>query len=79
MGDSEDAEITGVGPNTNVLVVSDTSDGGRTERHEPVEQEGELAAVLLAKDQYIVPDIVPTVEDCDYAYFERVLLANLKV
>lgn len=28
MGDSEDAEITGVGPNTNVLVVSDTSDGG---------------------------------------------------
>lgn len=79
MGDSEDAEITGVGPNTNVLVVSDTSDGGRTGRHEPVEQEGELAAVLLAKDQYIVPDIVPTVEDCDYAYFERVLLANLKV
>nr|VDC59945.1 unnamed protein product [Brassica rapa] len=79
VGDSEDAVITGVGPNTNVLVVSDTSDGGRTGRHEPVEQEGELAAVLLAKDQYIVPDIVPTVEDCDYAYFERVLLANLKV
>ncbi|CAN7120352.1 unnamed protein product [Brassica rapa subsp. narinosa] len=28
VGDSEDAEIIGVGPNTNVLVVSDTSDGG---------------------------------------------------
>ncbi|CAN6833337.1 unnamed protein product [Brassica oleracea] len=27
-GDSEDAEITGVGPNTTVLDVSDTSDGG---------------------------------------------------
>ncbi|CAN7126738.1 unnamed protein product [Brassica rapa subsp. narinosa] len=79
VGDSEDAEITGVGPKTVVLDVSDTSDGGRAARHEPVEQEGELAAVLLAKDQYITPGIVPTAEDCDYAYFERVLLANLKV
>ncbi|CAN7018235.1 unnamed protein product [Brassica oleracea var. botrytis] len=78
-GDSEDAEITGVGPNTTVLDVSDTSDGGQTARYEPVEQEGELAAVLLAKDQYITPDIVPTAEDCDYAYFERVLVADLKV
>ena len=79
MGYSEDAEITGVGPNTTILDVSDTSDGGRTARHEPVQQEGEMAAVLLAKDQYIRPDTVPTAEDCDYAYFERVLVADLKV
>uniref|UniRef100_A0A0D3BUW8 Ubiquitin-like protease family profile domain-containing protein n=1 Tax=Brassica oleracea var. oleracea TaxID=109376 RepID=A0A0D3BUW8_BRAOL len=79
VGYSEDAEITGVGPNTTILDVSDTSDGGRTARHEPVQQEGEMAAVLLAKDQYITPDIVPTAEDCDYAYFERVLVADLKV
>ena len=67
MGDSEDAEITGVGPKTAVLDASDTSDGGQTTRHEPVEHEGELAAVLLAKDQYIRPAIVPTAD------------ANLKV
>ncbi|KAF3553756.1 hypothetical protein F2Q69_00016823 [Brassica cretica] len=79
VGYSEDAEITGVGPNTTILDVSDTSDGGRTARYEPVQQEGEMAAVLLAKDQYIRPDIVPTAEDCDYAYFERVLVADLKV
>ena len=79
MGYSEDAEITGVGPNTTILDVSDTSDGGRTARHEPVQQEGEMAAVLLAKDQYTRPDTVPTAEDCDYAYFERVLVADLKV
>ncbi|KAF3554419.1 hypothetical protein F2Q69_00011085 [Brassica cretica] len=79
VGDLEDAEITGVGPKAAVLDVSDTSDGGRTTRHEPVEQEGELAAVLLGKVQYITPAIVPMAEDCDYAYFERVLLANLKV
>ncbi|WZZ49084.1 hypothetical protein YC2023_049191 [Brassica napus] len=79
VGDSEDAEITGVGPKMAVLDASDTSDGGQTTRHEPVEHEGELAAVLLAKDQYITPAIIPIAEDCDYAYFERVLLANLKV
>ncbi|CDY29761.1 BnaA01g19050D [Brassica napus] len=62
-----------------VLDVSDTSDFGVTSRHEPVEQEGELAALLLAKDQYVVPEIIPLVEDPDYAFFERVLMAHSKV
>ncbi|CAF2061225.1 unnamed protein product [Brassica oleracea] len=67
VGDSEDADITGVASKMAVLDVSDTSDEGRTARDEPIEQEGELAAVLLAKDQYIRPAIVPTAD------------ANLKV
>ncbi|WZZ59812.1 hypothetical protein YC2023_059919 [Brassica napus] len=74
-------DLTDEEPSTGktVLDVSHKSDGGVTARHEPVEQEGELAAVLLAKDQYMVPEIIPLVEDCDYAFFERVLMANLKV
>ncbi|CAN6905373.1 unnamed protein product [Brassica oleracea] len=70
----------------------ETEGGGRDENEEEdarktevdvfegsVEQEGELAALLLAKDQYIVPEIIPLVENPDYAFFERVLMANLKV
>ncbi|KAF3516626.1 hypothetical protein DY000_02062499 [Brassica cretica] len=79
VGESEGADVKVGKPKTGVLDVSDSSCGGGTVRHEPLEHEGELAAVLLDKDQYITPAIVPTDEDCDYAYFERVLLANLKV
>nr|VDC75701.1 unnamed protein product [Brassica rapa] len=70
----------------------ETEDGGRDENQEEdarktevdvldgsVEQEGELAALLLAKDQYVVPEIIPLVEDPDYAFFERVLMAHSKV
>ncbi|KAF8109298.1 hypothetical protein N665_0098s0026 [Sinapis alba] len=51
----------------------------RSERHKPVVDEEELAVVLLSKDQYQVPDIVPFYEDCDYRFFERVLLANINM
>ncbi|KAG2247079.1 hypothetical protein Bca52824_086707 [Brassica carinata] len=79
VSESKGADVKVGKPKTSVLDVSDSSCGGGTVRHEPLEHEGELAAVLLDKDQYITPAIVPTDEDCDYAYFERVLLANLKV
>ncbi|KAF2577729.1 hypothetical protein F2Q70_00012399 [Brassica cretica] len=48
-------DLTDEEPSTGktVLDVSHTSNGGVTARHEPVEHEGELAAVLLAKDQYM--------------------------
>nr|VDC90503.1 unnamed protein product [Brassica rapa] len=72
--------------------LGETEDGGRDENQEEdarktevdvldgsVEQEGELAALLLAKDQYVVPEIIPLVEDPDYAFFERVLMAHSKV
>ncbi|CAN6893764.1 unnamed protein product [Brassica oleracea] len=78
-GSGEDLTDEEARPETGVLDVSDTSDVGETVRHEPVEQEAELAAVLLAKDQYNVPEVVPLVEDCDYGMFERVLMANLKM
>ncbi|KAF8111921.1 hypothetical protein N665_0071s0060 [Sinapis alba] len=61
--------------------VLDVSDSPITtaERHRPVEQEEELAAVLLTKDQFQIPDIVPFYEDYDFPFFERVLKANINV
>ncbi|KAF8083181.1 hypothetical protein N665_0789s0001 [Sinapis alba] len=61
--------------------VLDVSDSPITtaERHRPVEQEEELAAVLLTKDQFQIPDVVPIYEDCDFPFFERVLKANIHV
>ncbi|KAJ4881784.1 ULP_PROTEASE domain-containing protein [Raphanus sativus] len=51
----------------------------RSAPHRPVAQEEELAAVLLGKDQYVVSDIVPTEEDVDYPFFEKVLEAHSEV
>lgn len=61
--------------------VVDVSDSpiARSERHKPVEQEEELAALLLAKNAYALADMVPFYEECDYPFFERVLQANRKV
>ncbi|KAF8091400.1 hypothetical protein N665_0446s0019 [Sinapis alba] len=61
-----------------VLDVSD-SPVTQSERHMPVAQEEELAAVLLARDPYIVSDIVPFYDDCDFPFFEKVLQENAAV
>ncbi|CAH8389238.1 unnamed protein product [Eruca vesicaria subsp. sativa] len=43
------------------------------EPRRPGEQEVHLAALFLTKDPYEVPEIVPSVEDCDYPAFIKVL------
>lgn len=53
-----------------VVEVSD-SPCSRTDPHRPAAQEEELAAVLLAKDQYSRSDIVPFNEDCDYPFSRK--------
>lgn len=58
---------------------SDSSPCPRSEKHEPAEAEANLASLLLAKEPFSVDQIVPAVEDIDFGYFEKVLLANPKV
>ncbi|CAN7003749.1 unnamed protein product [Brassica oleracea var. botrytis] len=58
---------------------SDSSPCPRSEKHEPAEAEANLASLLLAKEPFSVDQIVPAVEDIDFGYFEKVLLANSKV
>ncbi|CAH8361451.1 unnamed protein product [Eruca vesicaria subsp. sativa] len=79
---AEEAEDGGVEVNSPERVVyEDVSDSStpRTEVHKPVEEEEQLAAVLLAKDQIAVPEVVPMLKDSDYPFFERVLKANPEV
>ncbi|CAH8385281.1 unnamed protein product [Eruca vesicaria subsp. sativa] len=65
-------------PQMAVEEVSDSSPP-TTVTHRPGEEDEQLAALLLAKDQYSFPDIVPFYEDCDYPFFEKVLTANQSV
>ncbi|KAF8100788.1 hypothetical protein N665_0217s0015 [Sinapis alba] len=76
--DLTDEEVVKPDVESGVLDVSD-SPITTAERHRPIEQEEELAAVLLTKDQFQIPDIVPIYEDCDFPFFERVLKANIHV
>ncbi|KAL0685619.1 hypothetical protein Bca4012_052467 [Brassica carinata] len=58
---------------------SDSSPCPRSEKHEPAEAEANLASLLFTKEPFSVDQIVPAVEDIDFGYFEKVLLANPKV
>lgn len=60
-----------------VLVVSD-SPSSPAEKHKPVQEEEELASLLLAKSPLDLADMVAFYEDLDYPFFEKVLLAILK-
>ncbi|KAG2248131.1 hypothetical protein Bca52824_087759 [Brassica carinata] len=62
-----------------MVELSDSSPCPRSEKHKPVEREADLAAILLAKEQFTMDKLVPEVEDPDYAFFESVLVANPKV
>ncbi|KAF3529258.1 hypothetical protein DY000_02039018 [Brassica cretica] len=62
-----------------MVELSDSSPCPRSEKHKPVEREADLAALLLAKEQFTMDKLVPEVEDPDYAFFESVLVANPKV
>ncbi|CAH8333204.1 unnamed protein product [Eruca vesicaria subsp. sativa] len=59
--------------------LSDSSPCPRSEKHRPAESEANLASLLLAKEPFTLAQIVPSVEDADYSYFEKVLLENPKV
>ncbi|CAH8363822.1 unnamed protein product [Eruca vesicaria subsp. sativa] len=50
----------------------------KSAKHQPVPEEEELAALLLARNQYNVSDTVPMIEDPDYPFFKKVLQANKK-
>ncbi|KAF8109364.1 hypothetical protein N665_0097s0018 [Sinapis alba] len=80
-GGEEEAVGSGEEPTDEEMSVLDVSDSPVTqsERHRPVAQEEELAAVLLARDPYIVSDIVPFYDDCDFPFFEKVLKENAAV
>ncbi|KAF8113513.1 hypothetical protein N665_0049s0029 [Sinapis alba] len=72
-----DGECAGQEKKERVLDVSDSSPTSRTTRHKPHEREAELAALLLMKDLYHVPEFVPLAVDGDYPFFEEVLQSNL--
>ncbi|KAF8097014.1 hypothetical protein N665_0297s0023 [Sinapis alba] len=80
-GGEEEAVGSGEELTDEEMSVLDVSDSPVTqsERHRPVAQEEELAAVLLARDPYIVSDIVPFYDDCDFPFFEKVLKENAAV
>ncbi|CAH8320136.1 unnamed protein product [Eruca vesicaria subsp. sativa] len=50
----------------------------KSAKHQPVPEEEELAALLLARNQYNVSDTLPMIEDPDYPFFKKVLQANKK-
>lgn len=77
MDNEEDEEAVEV--DKEVMEVSDSSPCKKMEKHKPVESEGDLASLLLAKEPFSMDKIVPEVEDNDYPFFESVLLANPKV
>ncbi|CAH8343929.1 unnamed protein product [Eruca vesicaria subsp. sativa] len=56
-----------------ILFFSEVGPSVLIEPRRPGEQEAHLAALFLTKDPYEVPEIVPTVEDCDYPAFIKVL------
>ncbi|KAL0716583.1 hypothetical protein Bca4012_065905 [Brassica carinata] len=76
--DNEDDEQA-LDADKEVMELSDSSPCKRTEKHKPVESEGDLVSLLLAKEPFSMDKIVPEVEDSDYPFFESVLLANPKV
>ncbi|CAF1853997.1 unnamed protein product [Brassica napus] len=65
--------------NEMITCSSDSSPCPRSEKHEPAEAEANLASLLLAKKPFSIDQIVHAVEDIDFGYFEKVLLANPKV
>ncbi|CAH8364124.1 unnamed protein product [Eruca vesicaria subsp. sativa] len=69
-------QCTGV---SKITDLSDSSPCPRSEKHRPAESEANLASLLLAKEPFTLSQIVPSVEDADYSYFEKVLLENPKV
>ncbi|CAH8328528.1 unnamed protein product [Eruca vesicaria subsp. sativa] len=80
MGSKEENENERLGdrPEVEVEDVSDSLAPSQV-KHRPGEEDEQLAALLLAKDQYTFPDMVPFYEDCDYPFFEKVLTANPSV
>ncbi|CAN6824142.1 unnamed protein product [Brassica oleracea] len=77
--EDESAEDKMLAREETMVELSDSSPSPRSEKHKPVEQEADLAALLLAKERFTMDKLVPEVEDPDYAFFESVLVVNPKV
>ncbi|KAF2545823.1 hypothetical protein F2Q70_00020140 [Brassica cretica] len=75
-GEGSDSDGSG---DKQVMELSDSSPCQRSEKHIPVEREADLAALLLAKEQFTMEKLVPTVENTDFRFFENVLVGNPKV